>query len=563
MDAPLWRGCAALSTQPTAAGLATFCKAYPPHTLFSYLDASSASAEHATETSTLARTLRTVLCSQHHVAAASSEAIAPMLRVGMAHASATVRALCADVMYSRIGEEGARGDAMLRALLDDAALLDAITSAVCEDDDTTVAEGSAQVLLRLAAATPSSASLSGARARVAARLVARATVEGDASSASARCLDVAARMTCASDECFAELAPVGALRALSSAVRRGDDLLSQLSALEIVESVVALRPCSAMHVVEDVASDSLLSTLLRICEAREESGGGDDVASYAFRAAAAVVSTVVRARGDGAVLAPSAARLLRAAHAQLAEPASRDAPATLAAAEALGRLAGASRSALGAIVRAEDGALLRCWLGPLGDRVAAQSLPLRMHTCAQALEGGSSAAAASLDAGDADGDAPAEALFAAVSAGSGSGSASGGASSKHSTSCKSSAHATVKLLMGWIEGERGGVAASYRDAACHALRSAAAFDWGVRAMLSTPGFEEWLLTPTASAPLRSDAEWKYGVVQAIASSCDANPSFAAAVIGDARLARVRRRVAAGPFRELDSKGPHALTAGQR
>ena len=236
-------------------------------------------------------------------------------------------------------------------------------------------------------------------------------------------------------------------------------------------------------------------------------------------------------------------RLCAAAYAQLSDPAQVDASTTLAAAEALGKVGGASSAALSVLLAASGGALLRAWLDPLSDgERQLQSLPLRMHTCAVALEGQSAGVAL-------DGGAPAEIFFAAIS-GACAGTAAGVAAG---------VTATLSLAMAWINGERGGVGAAYRDAACHVLRAAARFGWGVRAMLSTAGFEEWLLTPTACAPLRSDAEWKYGVAQAIATLCGAERTFAAAVVGAERFDRIQRRVFAGPFKELAEADPHAIT----
>ena len=528
----------------------SFVAAYPPPTLFGYIDATSLAEGRAKEVSILASALKTVLKSP--AAAVTNDALAPMLRAGMAHASGAVRALCVEVLRDRTVEDDALRSLLLLRGSDDDSLLGDVVRAV-RDEETAVAEGSVRVLLRLSAAPEAAA----ARARVAAQLIARATARGAAtpsasavapSVASARCVDLAVRMTCASAEAFAALEPLGALGALADAVSRGGDVLAQLGALGLVERVVAPNAYASLHAVARSADGgALLAQLLRICEDVAGAGGENPVAGElaagSFRAAAAVAATALRARGSGA--APDAAldtatsRLCGAAYAQLSDPAQVDAAATLAAAEALGKVGGASRAALSVLLAASGGALLRAWLDPLSDgERQLQSLPLRMHTCAVALEGQPADAVL-------DGGAPAEAFFAAIS-GAGGGTAAGVA-------------ATLALAMVWINGERGGIGAAYRDAACHVLRAAARFGWGVRAMLSTPGFEEWLLTPTACAPLRSDAEWKYGVAQAVATLCGAERTFAATVVGAERLERIQRRVFAGPFKELTDADPHAIT----
>ena len=254
----------------------SFVAAYPPPTLFGYIDATSLAEGRAKEVSILASALKTVLKSP--AAAVTNDALAPMLRAGMAHASGAVRALCVEVLRDRTVEDDALRSLLLLRGSDDDSLLGDVVRAV-RDEETAVAEGSVRVLLRLSAAPEAAA----ARARVAAQLIARATARGAAtpsasavapSVASARCVDLAVRMTCASAEAFAALEPLGALGALADAVSRGGDVLAQLGALELVERVVAPNAYASLHAVARSADGgALLAQLLRICEDVAGAGG--------------------------------------------------------------------------------------------------------------------------------------------------------------------------------------------------------------------------------------------------------------------------------------------------
>ena len=97
MENPIWSACHRLGFRPTEAEVKSFVAAYPPPTLFGYIDATSLAEGRAKEVSILASALKTVLKSP--AAAVTNDALAPMLRAGMAHASGAVRA-CRQLMRS-------------------------------------------------------------------------------------------------------------------------------------------------------------------------------------------------------------------------------------------------------------------------------------------------------------------------------------------------------------------------------------------------------------------------------------------------------------------------------